>query len=58
MHIGCLIRASWPRSSGRVRGRVEALGDEVYETLARTGEAMTTAEMAAYALAQIEPSLL
>lgn len=32
----------------------EVLGDEVYESLARTGETMTNAEMAAYVLEQMD----
>jgi hypothetical protein len=32
----------------------ETLGYEVYESLSRTGEQMTTAEMVAYAFEQIE----
>jgi hypothetical protein len=30
------------------------LGDEIYESLARTGETMTYAEMAAYAAEQMD----
>ena len=32
----------------------EVLGDEAYESFARAGEDMTNAEMAAYALEQID----
>ncbi|MGY4654607.1 hypothetical protein [Mycobacterium sp. URHB0021] len=32
----------------------EVLGDEVYESLGRTGEAMSNAEMAKYALERID----
>ena len=32
----------------------EVLGDERYESLARAGQAMTNAEMAAYAFEQID----
>jgi hypothetical protein len=32
----------------------QGLGDQNYESLARTGETMTTAEMAAYASDQID----
>jgi hypothetical protein len=32
----------------------DVLGDQTYESLARKGETMTTAEMVAYAYAQID----
>jgi predicted ATPase len=49
-----LTRASVPEINTITSHLREVLGDEVYESLTRTGGAMTSAEMATYALAQIE----
>jgi predicted ATPase len=49
-----LTRTSVPEIQATISHLREVLGDEVYESLARTGETMTSAEMAAYALDQIE----
>jgi hypothetical protein len=49
-----LTRTSVPEIHTTISHSREVLGDEVYESLARTGEAMTSAEMATYALDQIE----
>ncbi len=49
-----LTRTSVPEIHATISHSREVLGDEVYDSLARTGEAMTSAEMAAYALDQIE----
>jgi predicted ATPase len=49
-----LTRASVPEINTIISHLREVLGDEVYESLARTGETMTSAEMAKYALEQIE----
>jgi predicted ATPase len=49
-----LTRASVPEISTIISHLRESLGDQVYESLVRTGEAMTIAEMAAFALEQIE----
>ena len=35
----------------------DVLGDKTYESLARTGETMTTADMVAYAYDQIDQAL-
>jgi hypothetical protein len=47
-----LTRTSVPEINTTISHLREVLGD--YESLARTGETMTNAEMAAYALDQIE----
>lgn len=49
-----LTRASVPEINTIISHLREALGDDVYEALARTGETMTSAEMATYALEQID----
>jgi hypothetical protein len=49
-------QASLPEIDMTVTHLREVLGNEVYESSARTGEHMTTAEMVAYALEQIEQS--
>jgi len=49
-----LTRASVPEIYTIISHLREVLGDEVYESLARTGETMTSAEMAEYAFEQIE----
>jgi predicted ATPase len=49
-----LTRASVPEINTIIGHLREVLGDEVYESLARTGETMTSAEMAVFALEQIE----
>lgn len=49
-----LTRTSVPEINTTISHLREVLGDEVYESLARTGETMTSAEMAAFALEQID----
>jgi hypothetical protein len=49
-----LTRASVPEINAIISHLREVLGDEVYESLVRTGQAMTSAEMAAFALEQID----
>ncbi len=49
-----LTRASVPEINTTTSHLREVLGDKVYESLARTGETMSSAEMAKYALEQIE----
>jgi hypothetical protein len=49
-----LTQTSVPEIHATITHLREVLGDEVYESLARTGESMTSAEMATYALDQIE----
>ena len=49
-----LARASWPEIDTAITHLRQALGAERYASLARTGEAMTHAEMAAYAFEQID----
>jgi class 3 adenylate cyclase len=49
-----LTRTSVPEIHATISHLREVLGDEVYESLIRTGESMTSAEMATYALDQIE----
>jgi predicted ATPase len=49
-----LTRTSVPEINTTISHLRKALGDEVYESLARTGETMTSAEMAAFALEQID----
>ncbi|MFL6086236.1 MAG: ATP-binding protein [Mycobacterium sp.] len=48
-----LTRSSIPEIDTTISHLREVLGDEVYESLARIGETMTSAEMAAFALEQI-----
>jgi len=47
-------RASYPQLNPTIAHLRELLGDQTYESLARTGETMTTADMVAYAYDQIE----
>ena len=49
-----LTRGGVPEITSTISHLREALGDEVYESLARTGENMTNAEMAEYAFEQID----
>lgn len=46
-------RASYPQMNTTIAHLRDALGDKTYESLARTGETMTTADMVAYAYDQI-----
>jgi predicted ATPase/class 3 adenylate cyclase len=46
-------RASYPQLNPTIAHLRDVLGDQSYESLARTGETMTTAEMVAYACDQI-----
>ncbi|MFI5506503.1 ATP-binding protein [Mycobacterium sp. NPDC051804] len=48
------LRMTYPRFETTVAHLREALGDHVYELFAHEGESMSNAEMAAYALDQIE----
>jgi predicted ATPase/class 3 adenylate cyclase len=47
-------RASYPQLNTMITHLRDVLGDETYESLARTGETMTTADMVAYAYDQID----
>jgi predicted ATPase len=47
-------RTTYPEFNATIAHLREALGDQTYESLAREGEAMTTAEMVAYAFDQID----
>jgi hypothetical protein len=49
-----MTRASVPEINTIVGRLREVLGEQVYESLVRTGETMTSAEMATYALEQID----
>ncbi len=49
-----LTRTSVPEINTTISHLREVLGDEIYESLARTGETMTYAEMAAYAAEQMD----
>jgi hypothetical protein len=49
-----LATAAFPPLKTVVAHLREILGDQTYESLARTGEAMTTAEMVTYAYDQID----
>jgi predicted ATPase len=48
------LTATLPEFSATIADLRDLLGDQTYESLARKGESMTTAEMAAYAFAQID----
>jgi hypothetical protein len=54
--FGCspLTATSFPNINAAIAHLREVLGDHTYETLARKGETMTTAEMVAYAYDQID----
>jgi hypothetical protein len=52
--ISPLTAAAAPEISTAIAHLREVLGDQAYESLARTGETMTTAEIAAYAYDQID----
>jgi class 3 adenylate cyclase len=47
-------RASYPQLNTTIGHLRDVLGAEAYESLARTGETMTTADMVAYAYDQID----
>jgi hypothetical protein len=49
-----LTAAGLPQTAGTIAHLRDVLGDQVYESLARKGEAMTTAAMANYAYDQID----
>ncbi|HEX5255785.1 MAG TPA: adenylate/guanylate cyclase domain-containing protein [Mycobacterium sp.] len=49
-----LTEASFPAINAAMAHLREVLGDQTYESLARTGETMTTADMVAYAYDQID----
>ena len=46
--------ASYPQLKPAIAHLRDVLGDKTYESLARTGETMTTADMVAYAFDQID----
>jgi hypothetical protein len=48
------LQMSYPGFDGAVNHLREVLGDQAYETFTRTGQSMTNAEMAGYALDQID----
>ena len=49
------LTATWvPRINTAIAHLREVLGDQTYESLARTGETMTTAAMVTYAYDQID----
>ncbi len=48
------IRTTYPQVETAITHLREVLGDQTYESLARAGENMTNAEMASYALDQID----
>ncbi len=52
--VSPLTAASVPEFSTAIAHLRDVLGDQTYESLARTGETMTTAAMAAYAYDQID----
>ncbi|WP_155766068.1 hypothetical protein [Mycobacterium colombiense] len=47
-------RASYPQLNTAIAHLRDVLGDQTYESLACTGETMTTADMVAYAYDQID----
>jgi hypothetical protein len=49
-----LTRTSVPELNTTISDLREVLGDKAYESLARAGETMTSAEMAEYAFDQID----
>ena len=49
-----LTRMAFPEITTAIAHLREVLGDKRYESLARDGQAMTNADMAAYAFEQIE----
>jgi hypothetical protein len=49
-----MARAGYPQINATIAHLREVFGDQTYESLARKGEAMTTAEMVAYAYDQID----
>ena len=49
-----LTATSFPELESAIAHLREVLGDQTYESLARKGEAMTTAAMATYAYDQID----
>ena len=49
-----LIAAAYPEFDLTIAHLRDVLGDETYESLARRGEMMTTAEIVAYAYEQID----
>ena len=49
-----LTAAMVPKINTTIAHLRDVLGDQVYESLARKGETMSTAEMAAYAYEQID----
>jgi hypothetical protein len=51
------LTTSWiPEFSAAIAQLRDILGDQTYESLARTGETMTTAEITRYAYDQIDPA--
>ena len=48
------LTTAFPEFSSAIAHLRDVLGDQTYESLARTGETMTNAEMASYAYDQID----
>jgi len=48
------MRTAFPEINTTIAHLRDVLGDQTYESLARKGEMMTTAEMVAYAYDQID----
>jgi hypothetical protein len=51
-----MMRAAYPQIDDTIADLRDVLDDRTYESLARRGEAMTTAAMATYAYGQIDPA--
>ena len=49
-----LTETAFPELGSAITGLRDVLGDQTYESLAHSGEAMTTAEMVTYAYDQID----
>ena len=54
MQGGPLTASAFPQISTAIAHLRDVLGDQTYESLARKGETMTTAEMVTYAYDQID----
>ena len=52
--VGPMTERAFPEITAAIAHLREVLGDQTYESLARTGETMTTAAMATYAFDQID----
>ena len=53
-HFNPMTAGVFPEITAAIAHLREVLGDQTYESLARKGEAMTTAEMVTYAYDQID----